>query len=456
MKDIEVGQRVNVRSATSTRRDAGMPSRPTAPAPVSRPHQFTALSPTALRIIAALTFLTLSRFHDRFSVLAAVRAPLLLSLAALALLLLQPRRWRPRDLLAHGITKGIGIIAIVAVLGVPFGIYPGAALDFLLDSWFRTLIVGVMVWASCRTPQGAELVAKSIASGGLAAALLAVEAGRSDRDGRLMGASMYDPNDLALTCVVALPLSIWWAIRQRGLLRLVPIFTVPVLLWTIVATGSRGGFLGATGVMLGAASMLVLRMAPPVRRASLAAVAVMTVAAATMPSGYRERLATMLQPDQDYNRTSETGRMEIWRRGIGYAVAHPLFGVGINNFPTAEGRLSENSRLRAPGQGFKWSAAHNAFVQGLAELGIIGGSIFFVIVWTTPVILIRESRQHRGASGWTPDQSLAPFLGLSTLGFAISGFFLSVAYYDVLYILLGAGSAVHLRMRRARSQSPVR
>ena len=44
--------------------------------------------------------------------------------------------------------------------------------------------------------------------------------------------------------------------------------------------------------------------------------------------------------DSDYNHTSETGRMQIWSRGIGYMLANPLLGVGPGNFPSAEGTLS--------------------------------------------------------------------------------------------------------------------
>src|SRR5258708_33328068 len=82
----------------------------------------------------------------------------------------------------------------------------------------------------------------------------------------------------------------------------------------------------------------------------------------------------------DYNHTSETGRMQIWSRGIGYMLANPLLGVGPNNFPAAEGTLSPLAERQQYGIGVRWNAAHNSFVQIGAELGLPGLTLFVAVI----------------------------------------------------------------------------
>src|SRR5690606_15321749 len=93
---------------------------------------------------------------------------------------------------------------------------------------------------------------------------------------------------------------------------------------------------------------------------------------------YWSLMKTMLNPSQDYNWAggSETGRMEIWKRGVTYMAGNPLLGVGVRCFSVAEGTLSPQAAQQSIGIGFKWSTAHNSFVQIGAELGV-GGLLLF-------------------------------------------------------------------------------
>src|SRR2546426_7538451 len=47
------------------------------------------------------------------------------------------------------------------------------------------------------------------------------------------------------------------------------------------------------------------------------------------------------------NFTEESGRIEVWRRGVGYMLQSPILGVGPDNFQTAEGRLSPFANRRS-------------------------------------------------------------------------------------------------------------
>src|SRR5678815_3555338 len=94
---------------------------------------------------------------------------------------------------------------------------------------------------------------------------------------------------------------------------------------------------------------------------------------------YWQQMGTIAS-ESDYNRTDETGRVQIWKRGIGYMLSNPLLGVGAGNFPAAEGLLSPFAQRQQFGVGVRWSAAHNTLVQVGAELGVVGLVLFVALV----------------------------------------------------------------------------
>ncbi len=431
---------------------------PTAPgviptaAPLALPRPLRGVTNGASWLVTCLVFLSISRFQDEVGPLAALRTPMLLSVISMFVLAGQTKRWRPRDLGKHWLPRAIALTGLIAIVGVPFGIYPGNSFVFLKDAYLRTLLVGVMVWAVCRTPGGTVRIARTVALACITTAALALWRGRLDSAGRLSGSSMYDPNDLSLICVLGIPLVLWWMADRTAKRSWMLAPTIPLMVLVLVRTGSRGGFLGLAAVVLGFAVVSFLRTTRSARKVSRLALLLCLAAVPFAPPDYKERIVTIFSDEEDYNRTSETGRIAIWKRGMGYAFDHPVFGVGIDNFSTAEGVLSDVARARLPGQGFKWSVTHNAFVQAWAELGLVAGTAFLVAVWGAPVMLLRRGR--RDGRGGDADSELGPFLALGLLGMATTSVFLSVAYYDFVYINLALATGIlERRLTRNRIQA---
>ena len=167
---------------------------------------------------------------------------------------------------------------------------------------------------------------------------------------------------------------------------------------------------------------------------------------ATATDRYWSQMSTILTLDQDYNRTSETGRWHIWSRGIGYMLQHPILGVGANNFPIAEGTISPLAALQQYNIGVRWNAAHNSFVQIGAELGVPGLILFVTAIAAAFSALGQVARLQRALPSRPrgPPQ-LAQALTGSLIGLAVGGFFLSLAYYEMLY----AGLALAVGLRKA-------
>jgi O-antigen ligase len=132
--------------------------------------------------------------------------------------------------------------------------------------------------------------------------------------------------------------------------------------------------------------------------------------------------------EDDYNTTAETGRKAVWRRGRGYIREKPLLGVGLGNFPIAEGQALEAANSRG-----KWSAAHNAYVQAFAELGLPGGTLLILIIVSGSVVGVRFARGVRfGDEIVTRPEYIA-----SVASYSVSAIFLSHAYFSPYFALVG-------------------
>jgi len=152
------------------------------------------------------------------------------------------------------------------------------------------------------------------------------------------------------------------------------------------------------------------------------------------------RLQTLLNPSEDYNwaGNSSGGRVEVWKRGVGYMVQRPLLGVGASAFGIAEGSISEMAALHeVTGKGYKWSAAHNSFVQIGAELGF-PGLIAFVAMLYFAFRLTRRLARDRAIPRAPPDAvALGQVFFATLVGYSVTGFFLSQAFSAYLYSILG-------------------
>lgn len=387
---------------------------------------------------AGAVFLAISKFHGYISILAMIRAPMVMSVVALILLLMSTDTWRPSDLKRHWIPKTTGLLVLIAIGSIPFGIYQGQSLQTFDEVLSRTLLIALMVWAVARTEKGALFMVRTLTLSILIAALLAVTLGRRDAAGRLAGGYSYDPNDIALMAVTGIPLVIWWALDKRNKFGFVILAALPLLFHVVIKSQSRGGFLGLLAMTLG---FLVVGMGPvdkKVKRIALVAGLGIVIAIPFFPASYLNQMKT-ITADDDYNRTSISGRKEVWKRGWGYAVERPLFGVGLGNFNSAEGRSDASRERSEGGKGFKWGTAHNSYVLMLAELGFVGGACFAILIFGSIIALFRY---HRASSR---KDLLPPFFALAMIGFAGSAFFLSWGYYDMTWALIATAGAILLR-----------
>jgi probable O-glycosylation ligase (exosortase A-associated) len=269
---------------------------------------------------------------------------------------------------------------------------------------------------------------------------------------------MYDVNDLALHLNMALPMVLFFAMSIDGRRIRVGLWVLAVFVAvSILMTESRGGFLTLgilfTALWVGARGIKIwMRLVPAIA---------LIVGFFFLPEPVQDRLSTLFSLTEDYNYTEEQGRVEIWKRGLGYLSDHPLTGVGIANFPVAEQTLSDRALYTgtAPAR-----VTHNSFLQVAAETGIPGFLLYlgaFLTAFHRLGHLRGRLKRVRNSPVAGELALMSGFLFMSLLAFCVGGFFLSLGYTPVLFsvIALIAGFDIHvsrwLREASTRSASPV-
>jgi len=386
-----------------------------------------------LLALMVLVALQVWRVHELFPSLAIHGLPILMTVVAVTLLLLgrDPRR-RLATLDVPLVRVALGIL-VLAGLSIPGSLYPGLSLNLVLKDYFRTVILMLLVAASVRGFADLRRLAWLQLGGVILFSAVILARAQMGADGRLRDVAYYDVNDLAMLIVSTLPLVLYlWRKPARPWSRALLAAATVFLIVTLGKTGSRGGFLGF--LALGGYLLLRLRGVPAWQRVGTVAL-LATLLAGLASDKYFDRIGTILQLRQDYNWSgkSETGRMEVWKRGLGYMLDHPLLGVGAAAFPVAEGTLApEALEHQRYGQGFKWSAAHNSFIQIGAELGV-GGLILFIALLTAAFRTLARLRR----APFPEIAVTAQIFTASLVAFVVTASFLSQAYSAYLYTLLG-------------------
>jgi O-antigen ligase len=169
---------------------------------------------------------------------------------------------------------------------------------------------------------------------------------------RIRGAGfLSDPNDLAQILLIALPLAfIAWRRGRVVSNFLVVLVPAALLLWATYLTHSRGGLIALAAVALMAARKKLGTTAST----ALAAVFILAMLALDFTGG------------RGISAADGTDRLEAWANGLEMFKSAPLFGIGFNGFTD----LYEIT-------------AHNSFVLCLAELGLLGTTLWMALLVTT-------------------------------------------------------------------------
>ena len=250
------------------------------------------------------------------------------------------------------------------------------------------------------------------------------------------GATYADPNDLALTIVISIPLCFALLFLSKSLLRKATWgLAIAVMLYAVFMTGSRGGFVSLTATAL----VFLWEFAIQGRRRYLIALTVIAGLILSMVSGglLLGRLkGTFNQEDNTaaaYD--SYQARQQIFLRSVDVSKSHPIFGVGPGNFPQASGN---------------WHVTHNSFTEMSSEGGIPALILQILILWCGFKNLRKSKRFARGRA---ETSVLARALHASLAGCVFGSLFLSWGYLFLPYILVAYTTALYSITRKTAIES---
>jgi hypothetical protein len=416
---------------------------------VARPRRTARLFSDPFRLaLVLLIVVTLSKFGGYFGILRVMRPALLLFAFCVTYALLHPRKIILANL-ANNLTVrlmvGIGLAAIGSAV---FGISLGRAALFIINNFSKTLAITFLMIVTVRDIQDLRRLTWAFAFAGILLAFLSLFVIGISKEST--GVS-YDANDVGVFMAMTLPLALLFVqCSMTKIEKVVALVGIGLVAATLVKTQSRGAFIGT--IVVCGALLLMPGVAASRRLLFIAAASITMVVAA--PAGYWTSMRSILEdPKADYNWDAVNGRRNLARRGIGYMISYPVFGVGINNFPMAEGTISDKARNLVRGQGIRWAAPHNSFVQAGSETGVTGLLLWVSLVLVNMIVPLQLAR--RLPKTWlrgTPEQRFlafgARYLPVAQLGFAVTAFFVSFAWLEPLYFFSALVAGMTMVVRR--------
>ncbi len=229
-------------------------------------------------------------------------------------------------------------------------------------------------------------------------------------------------NEIALALIMTIPLMRYLQIQTtRHWIRVGLGASMLLTAVSIIGSQSRGALLGAVAMSL----FLWLKARNKFFTGLMLVVAVVMVAM-VMPAQWHERMDTINTYEQD---ASAMGRINAWTMAFNLAIDRPLVGGGFETFK------DDIFSIYAPNPNDVHDA-HSIYFEMLGEHGFVGLFLFLVLgamAWRTASGVIRKAKRHP-EHGWLAD--LAAMCQVSMIGYAVSGAFLGLSYFDLYYHLI--------------------
>lgn len=251
---------------------------------------------------------------------------------------------------------------------------------------------------------------------------------------------LADNNALAVAIVMILPLVLYlrrttahrWL--RRGLL-----FSLPLLIITVLGSYSRGGVIAMAAVVAALWARSRGKALTFVLGAILGAFAL-----SVMPDAFWERMGTIKDAASD---ESFMGRVLSWKVCVLYAIDHFPFGAGAAGTQLPDIFYTYVTGIAA-------RAAHSIYFQVLGEYGFVGLALYLALAASAlrnGAVVIRQTRDRNGFA-WAAE--LARMAQLSLIGFFVGGALLSLAYFDLYLALVAVLSALR-ELTKAKSPRAV-
>ena len=225
-------------------------------------------------------------------------------------------------------------------------------------------------------------------------------------------------NEFAVVTAMAIPLLVlWYRMVSDRRVRVLIACLVVLAFASALSSWSRGGLLSLAAVAL----LLVWHS----RRKWLALPILLlggSIVFFGLPDAWFARMQTIAAPELE---ASAATRLELWRLGWDFAREHPWIGGGFGGWVY----------LTLPVGGSR--AWHSAYIELLAEHGFVGLALWAALVLGSVLSLTRVLWRRR--SMLTEE---AAMLRASLVAYLVGAAFLSIAYWEVLFVVVACAMLV--------------
>jgi hypothetical protein len=347
------------------------------------------------------------------------------------------------------------------VMGIPFAYWKAGSFNVLTDKWLKTLLIFVLLTQTLTSVAKVRklLWAIVLSEFFVICVSLALQGGKAAEGQRMTGvnAELLGWNFFGIAVAITLPYIAALYITRRSIVRTaILLATLGLMMWMLVLTGSRGGFLNVVLSFI-LTGWFVIRGSGRGRMIGICALGCLLGAVAMAPGLFLTRIQTIWTSSEvpaggaaASAIESTEGREWLLERAMLYTRRYPVFGVGIGNFPVING-----NEIGLP---TAWYGTHNTYTQLSSEAGVPALILFLSAIAVVLKHLIQTEMDLKANPQRRELRILARATIVSLLSFVFGGFFVHVAYDFYFYYPIGIGAALwgisRKRNRRTFAQSP--
>ena len=354
-------------------------------------------------------------------------------------------------------SHGVLLLAflLVGMTSYMFGLSGRTRADDLADRIFKIVVLSMFIVMTIRTRLHIHSLLIAIGLGmGIHGAIEATKFVATGGSHVLVGPmTIGDNNHFGLAILMVLPLLAYLYLYSVSILvRVALALAILANVAAVIASNSRGALIAL--VVVGFAVFIQSR------HKLLAAVVLLIlggVGAALAPDRWYDRMSSIGAAGQD---SSFMGRIASWKMNLLVALDRPLTGGG---FSAMEDPTVFNLYLpRFSSLDFipthvptSTAAAHSIYFQVLGDTGFIGFSLFVGLLFVAfrNVRSIQRLSRDREDLRWAAD--LGRFLRLTLIAYTVGGAALSLAYFELYYIVITLISVTRRHVQDAvRSVAP--
>jgi probable O-glycosylation ligase (exosortase A-associated) len=254
-----------------------------------------------------------------------------------------------------------------------------------------------------------------------------------------IGSFLGDENDLCLVINMIIPYAFFLLLVSRSQLeKMLLLGSIAIFLLAVIASLSRGGFVGLTTV----AFFIWLKLPRKILATVIVGMLALTFLAMA-PDSYWNEMNTIKTADSE----NDTGHQRLYLWGIGWEMFldNPVMGVGPGNY---QYNNSQYSSEHEKGRGVHiWGkVAHSLYFTLLPELGILGVFVFVLLLvggWKQRAAIRKYARRTLTRDGPPSEKAtevkmlshLAMAMDVALVAYLVTGAFIAVLYYPHFWIL---------------------